>query len=71
MHCSKPSMICAVGDPDFTSVHLDGAFRYGEPQAGATHLAGDRIVGVLKLLEQHGLISRRNARAWAMNGAVE
>jgi hypothetical protein len=43
MHCSKSSMICAVGDPDFAPVHLDDAFRYGEPKAGATHLAGDEL----------------------------
>jgi hypothetical protein len=39
-------------DPDLAAVHLDDAFRYGEPQAGAAFLARDRIVGLLKLLKQ-------------------
>jgi len=37
-------------------VHLNDALRYGQPQPGATFLAGDRIVGLLKLLKQLGLI---------------
>jgi hypothetical protein len=39
-------------NPDFAAVHLDDALRYGEPQAGATFLLGDGIIGLLKLLKQ-------------------
>jgi len=49
-------------DPDLSTVHLNDALRYGEAQAGATLLAGDGIVGLLKLLKQLGLISSGNAR---------
>jgi len=37
-------------------MHLDDAFGYGEPQAGTTLLARDRIVGLLELLKKLGLI---------------
>jgi hypothetical protein len=37
-------------------VHLNDALRYGEPQAGAALLAGDRVVRLLELLKQLGLI---------------
>src|SRR5262249_51074140 len=50
-------------NPDFAPVHLNDALRYGKPQAGAALLAGDRIVGLLKLLEQLGLIGSGDARA--------
>jgi hypothetical protein len=43
-------------------VHLNDALRYGEAQAGAALLAGDGIVGLLKLLEQLGLIGGGDAR---------
>jgi 2-iminobutanoate/2-iminopropanoate deaminase len=36
-------------------VHRDDAFRYGEPQAGATLLARDGIVSLLEFLKQLGL----------------
>ena len=39
-------------DPDLAPVHLNDTLGYGEPQAGATLLAGDRIVGLLKLLKE-------------------
>src|SRR5215472_16691031 len=42
--------------PNLAAMHLDDALRYSEPQAGATFLARDRIVGLLKLLKQLGLI---------------
>ena len=42
-------------------MHLDDAFGYGEPQAGATLLARDRIVGLLEFLEQLGLIGSGDA----------
>src|SRR6516164_1729945 len=31
-------------DPDFAPVHLNNAFRYGKPQAGAALLSGDGVV---------------------------
>ena len=37
------------------------ALRDGQSQAGATFLLGDRIVSLLELLEQLGLIGGRNA----------
>src|SRR5580700_2122503 len=49
-------------DPDFAAVHLDDALRYGEPQAGAALLAGDRIVGLLELLKQFCLVGCGDAR---------
>ena len=48
-------------DPDFAAVHLDDAFRYGKPQAGAALLAGNGVVGLLKLLKQVGLIGSGDA----------
>jgi hypothetical protein len=44
-------------NPDFAPVHLNDALRYGEPQAGAALFLGDGIVGLLKLLEQLGLVA--------------
>ena len=44
-------------------MHLNDALRYGEPQAGATLLARDGIVGLLELLEELGLIGSGNSRA--------
>ena len=43
-------------------MHLNDAPGYGKPQAGATLLARNRIVGLLKLLKQLGLIGSGNAR---------
>ena len=43
-------------DPDLAPVHLNDAFRYGKPQAGASLLSRDCVVGLLKLLKQFGLI---------------
>ena len=48
-------------DPDFAPVHLNNAFRYGKPQAGAALLSGDGVVGLLKLLKQVGLIGSGDA----------
>ena len=42
-------------------MHLDDAFGYGEPQAGATLLAGDGIIGLLKFLKELGLIGSGDA----------
>jgi hypothetical protein len=43
-------------NPDLAAVHLNDALRYGESQAGAALLAGDGVIGLLKLLKQLGLI---------------
>jgi hypothetical protein len=48
-------------DPDLAAVHLDDAFGNGEPQAGAAFLTRDRIVGLLELLKQLGLIGSGDA----------
>ena len=58
-------------DPDFAAVHLNDALRYSEPQAGATLLAGDGVVGLLKLLKQVGLIGSGDARAGVANRYME
>src|SRR5262249_60572137 len=50
-------------DPNPTAVHLDDALRYGEPQASAAFIARNRIVRLLKLLKQLGLLSSGDARA--------
>src|SRR5215470_5009362 len=39
------------------------SLRYGESQAGAALLAGDGVVGLLKLLKQLGLVGCGDARA--------
>jgi hypothetical protein len=46
-------------------VHLDDALGYSEPQAGAALLAGNGVVGLLKLLKQLGLISCLAITPWA------
>jgi hypothetical protein len=48
-------------DPDLAAVHLNDALGDGESQPGAALLAGDSIIGVLKLLEQLRLIGSGNA----------
>src|SRR5262249_10162558 len=45
-------------DPNPPAVHLDDALGYGESQPGAALLARDRIVGLLKLLKELGLVRR-------------
>ena len=45
-------------DRQAAAVHLDDAARNGEPQPGAAFDLGDRIVGLLKFLEQLVLIGR-------------
>ena len=52
-------------DPNPSAVHLNDALGYGKAQASATLLAGDGIIGLLKLLTQLGLISSGNARTRA------
>ena len=42
-------------------MHLNDALGDRQPQAGAAFLPGDGIVGLLKLLEQLGLIGGRDA----------
>jgi hypothetical protein len=58
-------------DPDFAAVHLNHALRYGEPQAGATLLASDRIVGLLELLKQLSLIGSGNTGAGVADRYME
>ena len=41
-------------DPDFSPVHLNDPLGNGQSQAGAAFLAGDGVVGLLKLLKQLG-----------------
>jgi hypothetical protein len=48
-------------DPDPAAVHLDDAFRYSESQASTALLARDRIISLLELLEQLGLIGGGDA----------
>src|SRR5215471_12969042 len=52
-------------------MHLDNALRYSQSQAGAAFLARDRIVGLLKLLKQLGLIGSGDARAGVANRYME
>jgi hypothetical protein len=52
-------------------VHLNDALRYGELQAGATLLARNRIVGLLELLKQLGLIDRGDAGTSVMDRHIE
>jgi hypothetical protein len=54
-------------NPNPSAVHLNDALRYGEPQAGATLLAGDGIVGLLKFLKQLGLIGSGDTRTSIAN----
>src|SRR6516164_2736027 len=58
-------------DPDSAPVHLNDALRYGKSQAGAALLAGYRVVGLLKLLKQLGLIGSRDARAGVTHRYME
>src|SRR6516164_1694557 len=58
-------------DPDFAPVHLNNAFRYGKPQAGAALLSGDGVVGLLKLLKQVGLIGSGDAGASVADRYIE
>ena len=44
-------------------MHLNDALRYGKSQTSAAFLAGDRIVGLLELLKQLGLIGDGNIRS--------
>src|SRR5215469_10404741 len=57
--------------PDLAAVHLNDALRYGEPQAGAALLACDRIVGLLELLKQLGLVNSGDARAGVTDRDME
>src|SRR6516162_1077870 len=53
----KSGALAGLGfDPDSAPVHLNDPLRYGESQAGAALLAGDRIICLLKLLKQPGLV---------------
>ena len=50
-------------DPNPAAVHLNDPLGDGQSQAGAALLAGDRIIGLLKLLKQLGLIGSGDARS--------
>jgi hypothetical protein len=52
-------------------VHLNYALRYSEPQAGAALLARDGIVGLLKFLEQLGLIGSGDAGSSVTDRYIE
>src|SRR6266508_5855991 len=62
--------------PDSAALHLDNSLRDREPKSGAALLAGDRVVGLLAVLEQFGLLGRGNARTgvahrkivWSVDG---
>jgi hypothetical protein len=54
--------------PNSSAMHLDDALGDSEPKARAALLAGNRIVGLLKLLEQLGLIGRGYPRTGVMDG---
>ena len=49
-------------------MHLNDPLGDRQSQAGAALLAGDRIVGLLKLLKQLGLIGSGNAWSGATDG---
>jgi hypothetical protein len=50
-------------DPNVSAMHLDDALGDRQPQTRSALFAGDRIVGLLELLKQFGLIGSGNARA--------
>ena len=58
-------------NPDFTTVHLNNALGDGQSQAGAALLARNRIVGLLKLLKQLGLIGSGDAGSGVTNRDTE
>ena len=58
-------------DPDLAAVHLDDALRYDESQAGAALLLGNRIVGLLELLKQLGLIGSGDPRTGVTDRYIE
>ena len=58
-------------DPDSAAVHLNDPLGDGESQTGAALLAGDGIVGLLKFLEQVGLIGSGDAGAGVTHRHME
>jgi hypothetical protein len=52
-------------------VHFNDAFRYGKPQACTALLARNRIIGLLELLKQLGLVGGGNAGAGVTDRDVE
>src|SRR6516162_7605068 len=58
-------------DPDFAAVHLNDPLGNGQSQAGAAFLAGDGVVGLLKLLKQVGLIGGGDAGSGVTDGYTE
>ena len=57
--------------PQPAAVHFDDPARDGEPQPGAAFGLGDRIVGLLKFLEQLFLVRGIDARTGVMDGDAE
>jgi hypothetical protein len=58
-------------DPYTSAVHLDDALGYGKPQAGPAFLAGNRIVSLLELLKQLGLVGGGDARTGVADRYIE
>src|SRR6516165_6946240 len=58
-------------DPNPAAMHLDDALRYSKPQAGAALLASDRVVGLLELLKQLGLIGSGDTRTGVTDRYIE
>ena len=58
-------------DPNTSAVHLNNPLRDGQSQTGTALLACNRIVGLLKLLKQLGLIGGGNAGSGVTDGYME
>src|SRR5262249_52047843 len=69
--CERRTLLGLRLNPNSTTVHLNDALRYGEPETGAALLARDGIVGLPKLLKQLGLISIGNTWTCVTYGDVE
>ena len=54
-------------NPDAPAVVFDNLLADGQPEAGAFGLVGQRVAYLLELLEDLGLIGRRNADAGIRN----
>src|SRR6516164_478395 len=58
-------------DPNPSAVHLNDPLGDGQSQAGAALLARDRIVGLLELMKQLGLVRSGDARAGVADRDME
>src|SRR4029077_794231 len=72
-NCEEEGGAAADGrfEPDFSPMHLDNAFRDGEPQSGAALFARDRIISLLEFLEELGLIGCGYTRAGVAHRDIE